>query len=629
MVTSPKAMTAASAPPELPAWLDAIGEIARAVNLSLPLGELLDLIAATTVRLTGYDFCAVLLEDADREALLIQGSFGLSPEYIAEINARSPILLRPGSQGEGPSSRAWRSQRPVALLDIHEDPTCLPWEGVASDQGYSSILSVPLMAAQAPMGLLNCYTVEAHPFTPHEIILMETIANQAAVAIEATSLRTREQSRIAELVELNEALSEQRSTLQRAEDIHRELMRVLLDGADLPEIATALARTMRCTIVVEDAQGSVLAVSEGADPGRIPPSTTLDDPEVAERVETALNNRTTTAIAAPAGSKGHDSLVTPIVLEREVAGRLWACEPVHALGPVDRRSFERGAIIIALRMLHTRIAQEVESRLSRDVLDELLNPDAPPSDGITERARQLGIDLTIPHVVVIARPDAPATDEDVIRLPDSGRTQRGLLNAVQRTIERKKVAALAAARGDDVVILWPECDGEAPARAFADDLQREIRAYASGWTASIALGSNCGASGEYADAYRLATGALDLVGESGRRSHVVSLDDLGVYRLLLQVKRPAELARFADNVLGALHDYDERRETSLAETLRAYLDAQCNAGDAAARLNVHVNTVAYRLRRVQELLSIDLRSPTTLVEVEFAFMVERILGGRP
>ncbi|MPZ72899.1 MAG: GAF domain-containing protein [Nitriliruptorales bacterium] len=628
MSPATRGMTAASAPPELPAWLDAIGEIARAVNRSLPLAEILELIAATTARLTGYDFCAVLLEDPEGESLLIKGSFGLSPKYVAEINARSPIMLRPGGHGEGPSSRAFRSQRPVALLDIHEDPTCLPWEGVASEQGYSSILSVPLVAAHAPIGLLNCYTAQAHAFSPHEIILMETIANQAAVAIESTHLRTREQSRIAELVRLNEALDAQRSALQRAEEVHRELMRVLLDGADLPEIATALARTMLCTIVVEDAHGAMLATSHAADTAQAPPSAHTDDPIVAAAILEAIDGRQTVAVPAAADSGDHDSLLTPIVLEREVAGRLWACRPATPFGPFDRRSFERGAIVLALRMLHTRIAQEVESRLSRDVIDDLLNPDAPPSEGIVERARQLGMDLSVSHVVLIARPDPAPAQGALLRMPDAGRTHRGLLSAVQRSLERKKVAALAAARGDDVVVLWPDVQGASPAAELAEDLQREIRAYAAGWTASVAVGPSCTRVSEYADAYRLATGALDLVQESGRRGHVVSLGDLGVYRLLLQVKRPAELAHFAQGVLGVLHDYDERRETSLAQTLRAYLDAQCNAADAAAALNVHVNTVAYRLRRVQELLRIDLRSPTTLVEVEFAFMVERILGHR-
>lgn len=613
---------APSAASELSAWLDAVGEIARAVNRSLPLGELLDLIAATTCRLTGYDFCAVLLEDPDTESLHIEGAFGLSPAYVAEINARSPILIRPGALGEGPSSRAFRSQRPVALLDIHDDATCLPWEGVASEQGYSSILSVPLVVAHAPVGLLNCYTAQPHPFTAQEIILMETIANQAAVAIESTHLRARERSRITELTRLNETLQEQRTALQRAEEVHRRLMRVLLDGADLADVATTLAETMRCQIIVENEGGTMLATSaEQPESGAL-----LHGDEAESLIAEAMAQRRTVEVPPAGGGTAHPSLLTPIVLEGEVAGRIWACGPQVAFTSFDRRSFERGAVVVALAMMRTRTAQEVEWRLSRDVVDELLADEGKTSEGLVERARQLGVDLATPNAVVVIRADVNATPDRVVRLPDEGRTRRALLSTVQRCAERTGVETLVAARGDHVVILWPEGEARPDLHAFAEALRREVRAYATNWTASVAMGPSCSHVSEYADAYELARGALDLVQETGRTNQVVTLDDLGVFRLLLQVKRPAEVARFAHSVLGPLHEYDQRREGTLVPTLRAYMDAQCNSVEAAAALNVHVNTIAYRLRRVQELLDIDLRSPATLVKVEFAFMIERILG---
>jgi GAF domain-containing protein len=619
-------MPGATASRELPAWLDAIGEIAHAVNKSLPLEEVLDLIAATTCRLTGYDFCAVLLEDRVNECLLIKGAFGLSQDYVAEINARSPIGLRAGELGEGPSSRAFRSQRPVTLFDIHADRMCLPWEGVASEQGYRSLLAVPLVAGHEPLGLLNCYTAEPHAFGAHEIILMETVANQAALAIESTNLRARERSRIEELMRLNRELDEQRTTLQRAEQVHRELMRVLLDGALLPEVATALAGTLDCEIIVEDAGGAVLAASRGRS-GRMAAPVYRDAGEVTPFLHQALDDRRTVEVPPPADQPGAlPSLLTPIVLEGEVAGRVWACRPTTPFGAFDWRSFESGAVVVALAMLRSRTAQEVEWRLSRDVVDELLSAEDRPSEGLVDRARQLGTDLSVPHVVLVARPDPVPSDQRVRRLPDNGRMRRSLLSAVQRCAERNKVPVLVATRADHVVVLWPETGSQPTVRSFAEELDREIRAYATGWTASVAMGPRCDDVTGYANAYRLVCGALDLVQEAGRAHQIVSLDDLGVYRLLLQVNRPAELLSFARSVLGPLHEYDERRETFLAQTLRAYMDAQCSGSDAAAALNVHVNTVAYRLRRVQELLGIDLRSPATLLQIEFALMVERILA---
>ncbi|MPZ88997.1 MAG: GAF domain-containing protein, partial [Nitriliruptorales bacterium] len=595
-------VAAASAPLELHTWLDAIAEIARAVNRALPLKDLLDLIAGTTCHLTGYDFCGVLLEDPDRECLVIEGSYGLSAAYVANINARCPIRIRSGALGEGPSSRAYRSQRPVALIDIHDDPTCLPWEVVASEQGYHSLLSVPLVVSHAPLGLLNCYTAQRHTFSPREVLLTETIANQAAIAIEATDLRARERARIAELVQLNQRLEEGHAALQRAESVHRDLMRVLLEGEGVDGITRALADMLLCDVVVEDVRGQVIAAStpEGRPCGLPPEYADL----LGQRPAEAAGARHTAEIPADvAEPRGRPALVTPVVLDDEIAGRIWAFHPQEAFKPFDRRSLERGAIVVALALLRVRTAQEVEWRLSRDFLDDLLATDRRATEGLLARARQLGTDLSVPHAVVVARHDPPDTAGDtVLRADDDARARRSLLALAQRRADRSGTPALTATRGDHVVVLWPEEGGQTDAAAFAEELRREIRAYAAGWTASVALGPRCDDAAEYGDAYRLACGALDLVQGTGRRERIVSLDDLGVYRLLLQVKRPRELAAFARSVLGPLHDYDGRREIRLVETLQAYMGRGCSTALAAEALNVHANTVSYRLRRIQELL---------------------------
>lgn len=619
----PLGLAGVAAPFELQAWLDAIAEIARAVNRSLPLDDLLDLVAGTTCHLTGYDFCAVLLEDRDRECLVIKGSYGLSPMYIAEINARSPILVRPGALGEGPSSRAFRSQRPVTLHDIRADPTCLPWESVASEQGYRSLLAVPLVVSNAPLGLLNCYTGQCHDFSPREILLMETIANQAAIAIESTKLRERERQQIAELVQLNEELERQHATLQRAEEVHRDLMRVLLEDEGVDGITEALAGMLQCEIVVEDSVGEVVAGSVRH--GRravVPP--TRDAAEAEDRLRRVVEARHTVEIEVQ--SAGPPALVTPVVLDDEVAARIWAVRARKQFGPFDRRSLERGAIVVALAILRLRTAQEVEWRLSREFLDDVLRADGPADDALLARSRQLGADLSLPHTILVARRDLPdGTPGTVPRLNDEARTQRSLLALAQQCANRHEASVLTAARNDHVIVLWPE-SAECPPEAFAEELRREIHAYAAGWTASLAIGPRCERVAEYGDAYRLACGALELLQETGRRERIISLDDLGVYRLLLQVKRPRELANFADSVLGPLHDYDERRDTCLLETLHVYLRKGCRVAASAEALHVHTNTVAYRLRRIRELIDVDLRDPEVLMQIQVAFMIEKVLG---
>jgi DNA-binding PucR family transcriptional regulator len=143
---------------------------------------------------------------------------------------------------------------------------------------------------------------------------------------------------------------------------------------------------------------------------------------------------------------------------------------------------------------------------------------------------------------------------------------------------------------------------------------------------SVGLGRACPTVTEYPDAYRLAAGALNLTQRAGRTDRVVALGDLGIYRLLLQVERPDELIEFMHGMLSPLRAYDERRDTTLVATLRAFLQSGCNATTTAELLIVHPNTVSYRLRRIEELLGVDLHDPQALLRIQLAFVIDDVLG---
>lgn len=607
---------------ELSTWLDAIAEISRAANRDVPLEELLDLIAGSTARLTGYDFCAVFEADHDRGALIIRGSYGLSQEYINTINARTPILLRARDTGEGPSSRAFRSQRPTTVLDIAADPASRSWETIAAQQGYSSLLAVPLVVGQRPYGLITCYTAKKHEFTARGIILMESMANHAGLAIETTrrlaELRRGADRAAAEAAALRTDLDAHR----QADAHHHELSRMLDEGG-LPAVASSLAAVLRCTVVIDDADGRVLA-AEGGPGGR--------DRRVApvhEQARACVKDSPDTepAVIPPlAGSGAAEGLVVPVVLDDEVAGRLWALQPSAPFGAAARQTLRRAASVVALALAKERTVQEVEWRLSRDFLDDLFDAENPPGETLRARARQLGTDLAQPHTVLVVGRDPAPVGSGARHEDREAYAQRSLLSLVQRTGAAWGGATLVATRSDHVVVLWHDGGSGRRAQEFAAHLRREIQAYAGGWTATISVGPTCSDVREYGDAYRLTCGVLDLVQQAGRRDRVVSLESIGAYRLLLQVKRPQELQAFAESTLGTVHSYDGRQQTNLAATLCCYMANRCNVSETAKELHVHPNTVSYRLRRVEKLMEVDLNAPETLLHLQLAFMIEGILG---
>ncbi|MGH2449365.1 MAG: PucR family transcriptional regulator [Chloroflexota bacterium] len=76
-------------------------------------------------------------------------------------------------------------------------------------------------------------------------------------------------------------------------------------------------------------------------------------------------------------------------------------------------------------------------------------------------------------------------------------------------------------------------------------------------------------------------------------------------RLLLQQDSP-ENQQAAATVLGPLQRYDRTHGGDLVNTLRVYLEEGCNASRAASTLYLHRSGLLYRLRRIEELLGMNL-----------------------
>jgi purine catabolism regulator len=124
--------------------------------------------------------------------------------------------------------------------------------------------------------------------------------------------------------------------------------------------------------------------------------------------------------------------------------------------------------------------------------------------------------------------------------------------------------------------------------------------------------------------YAQARRALETAQRFGRQGDVVAFEDLGVYRLLFHVTDPAELRGFIDQVLGALIEYDQRHSADLVRTLDTFLSRNGNLQSTARELNLHVNSVTYRLQRIQSISHLDLEQSEDRLLAQVAL---KILNG--
>ena len=70
-----------------------------------------------------------------------------------------------------------------------------------------------------------------------------------------------------------------------------------------------------------------------------------------------------------------------------------------------------------------------------------------------------------------------------------------------------------------------------------------------------------------------------------------------------------------------LQDYDERYHTDFIETLRTYLECDRSAARAAEKLHLHRSTFFYRIKKLEELLEVDLNDSKLLFLYELSFKI--------
>ncbi|SEB26160.1 MULTISPECIES: GAF domain-containing protein [unclassified Mycobacterium] len=577
---------------ELVTWLAALRTLSALACAETDLAEVLCLVADTARTLLGFDFCGVLIPGDTRDQLLVRGWSGLSDEYVGRVNSDRPIRL----DSTSPSSRAFHTGEPVAIRDVRIEPQFALWAGVAQEQGYRAIIAVPLIAGAEVLGTLNGYYASVHTFTRYEVERLTLLANHAAIAV--TSAR-----RLDELRTLTNSLREQRDALARSEQIHERLLAVTLRSGGIAGIAAALSDLIGRPVLIDDARQAELARSGAG----------IDYPAAAVRTATADSESAASATVGEAvDSQGASTgwLVARVRLGSEVAARIWFPGSPDSLDPLQIRAVEHASIVISVELLRVQTAAEVERRVRGELLTDVLTESGPPSGQIRERAQRLGHDLTVAHVAVVAT--LAGSSESATR-----RAWQRALSVVTELASGHQPRPLVAMHGGTLVALWPETGAGDGSPGVS--VQRELSRLAPNISATVAVSPVHGS--DYGDAYQIAKSALEIAVRSGRTDSVVTLEQLGIVGLLLQLDDPAKLTAFADRTLAPVVDYDARHRTDLIATLRTHFACKQDRTATAEKLLIHPNTVAQRLRRIESLCGVDLADPTIGLQFSSALIV--------
>jgi PucR C-terminal helix-turn-helix domain len=251
----------------------------------------------------------------------------------------------------------------------------------------------------------------------------------------------------------------------------------------------------------------------------------------------------------------------------KAVGELAAIAALEHVRQIDSRSIWRGIADAAVQLIANDDAQQAEVYL-----------------------RQLGVDVDAPAVVIAAGVNRGSVPLDDVR--------QLLDDAISSAAE-----PLLASGGSGEVLALVQPRHKTSDAALLDSLTRSLRRIGPGLrndrlTVGVSVQATLASLG---GAVRAARFARQLAGDTRLPVEVVCDSDLWTARLLLNSVPDLLRTTFADRVLGPVVSYDDRGAGDLIPTLAAFFACDGSWSRTADQLGLHINTVRYRIARIERL----------------------------
>lgn len=555
--------------------------------------ELLKLIIRETTSAIGTNVCSLYLLDSHGRELVLTATNGLNESMVGKVKMKV---------GEGITGWVAGSRRPAVVPDVSKDPRW-KWVSGLDEDRFHSMASVPIESGPRLVGVVNVQSTDRREFNSGDVDFLRAIAAQVAGILERNELQRRTEVQLAEIL--------------LSHDIHERFTKLSLEGAGIGSILQVVSALAGGPAALYSADGyRVRGQGEASDfmPQRI-------------HVPPAFGQSGAREVRISAGRPARPLDAVPVRAGSDLLGVLAVGVTEGTVDPEGRRrALEHGSTVLALELAKDRAAAEVERRLRGDLVEEVLagNLEADEAERIARQAERLGHRLPERAWVVVLEPDDDQAESGL-----GARAQQDRLDAALSGVVRSRLpGALTLVRSASAVFMVP--DEAAPDLAAIEKLAAQILAAAAPamkpGSASVGVGNLANGPGELARSHQEARQALRLTRRAGSRGRVVSYRSLGAFRLLLEVQSPEALQRFVNELLGPLLHYAQSRDTPLLETLEALSAARWIRRAAARQLGIHINSMAYRIERIEALTGLQLDDPETRVALSIALRARAMLG---
>jgi len=213
-----------------------------------------------------------------------------------------------------------------------------------------------------------------------------------------------------------------------------------------------------------------------------------------------------------------------------------------------------------------------------------------------------------------------------IKYAGGSTTESALAQWLQTEVTRRHIAAPVLSYREMALLFVPIQNPQQTQhlKRLVDDFRTKLAARVP--TAHVYCGVGRATMGSaLRQSFRDAYDALELNATHHVSSRPTFFGDSSLYQLLKALGDKERLRHFCAVWLDSLIDYDTQQHSELLETLQVYFENNGNTARTAAQLNIHRNTLAYRLNRIAAITQLDLEDADVRLNLQLALKVRQML----
>ncbi|MBY3988735.1 GAF domain-containing protein [Rhodococcus fascians] len=598
-----------------PAWhkqvIDAFEEVAVFSTESTPVSEILRLIGRRICELLDLSRCSIYLR---REDGTFCGQVGHCADGETKNEGISRLIF--GTECDQFTADLLRSASPIVVQDAQDSPSHV--RSVMRIWGVRDMLGIPLVVDDEVIGIIYVDNQGAgHRFTDHDIAMAQAFASLTALILHKSWLH-------GQLASQADGIERQRQLLRVAGSVQSDISRSIVDGGDADDVIDTLAKRLGKPVIRYDEDLKVSGWAAPATWGDRPiPMGNPTQHRTARLRETIakLDGGAAVAVAPLSPGSTQRAMFVRLAARGTLLGYLEVCEVGRPFGPFDSTILTHAANAVALSLIVNQLDAERKSDRLADVMSKIVQPHTDPRV-LVESFEKAGLERTaVRYGLVHFQFAADQAKQMQISLSER---REALLSIVASRISAPRAVELIAGTSLDgaEVVLYASARPELSADTVTDAVRAAMSNLQSMTGAQSAIVSD-----PYPDPIDLPGAIEDLfslaqvVNRSHNPSGVRRLNELTIVQLLQQRDGLDGATRYAQRLIRPLRSYDSAHKSDLVETLQAYVEAAMNIKIAAEKLNVHENTIRYRLGRIRDISTIDPERFDDLIRVRTAFQV--------